>query len=65
VKAVEDEEEEEEITVKKFEHKGKTYLRSSNNVIYDAKTEEAIGSWNEAREEIEEYELEEDEPEEE
>lgn len=58
-------EEEEEVTVKKFEHKGVTYLRSSDNVIYDMKTEDAIGKWNEAREEIEEYELEPEEEEEE
>lgn len=63
--AKKEEEEEEEVTVKKFEHKGVTYLRSSDNVIYDMKTEDAIGKWNEAREEIEEYELEPEEEEEE
>ena len=59
------EEEEDEITVKKFEHKGVTYLRSSDNVIYDMNTEDAIGKWNEVSKCIDAYELEPEEEEEE
>jgi hypothetical protein len=60
-----EEEEEEEITVKKFEHKGVTYLRSSDNVMYDMNTEDAIGKWNEVTKSIDAYELEPEEEEEE
>ena len=47
-----------EIEVKKFDFKGKTYLKSNMNVIYDIKSEEAIGVWNESNNEIEFKELE-------
>ena len=56
---------EEEITVKKFEYKGVTYLRSSDNVIYDMQTEDAIGRWNETTQTIDVNELEPEEEEEE
>lgn len=42
----EDEEDEEEVEVEKFEHKGKTYLKDSNNVVYDIESQEPIGKWN-------------------
>jgi hypothetical protein len=48
----EEEEEEEEVKVEKFEFNGVTYLRSSNNVIYDSTTQDEIGVWNEAKKEI-------------
>jgi len=47
-----------EIEVKKFDFKGKTYLKSNMNVIYDVKSEEAIGVWIESINEIEFKELE-------
>ena len=51
--------------VKKFKHGGVSYLRSSNGVMYDIKTEEAIGVWNEEDKCIDLYEEEEEEEEEE
>ena len=48
----EEEEEEEEVKVEKFEFNGVTYLRSSNNVIYDSTTQDEIGVWYEAQKEI-------------
>jgi hypothetical protein len=42
------------------------YLKSKNtNVLYDAETQETIGVWNEAKQEIEKCEEEEEEYEEE
>ena len=35
------------VTVKKFEHQGVTYLRSSDGILYDAKSQEVVGKWNE------------------
>lgn len=47
-KAVESESEaEEEIKVKKFIHKGVTYLKSTNNIVYDFKTQDEIGIYDE------------------
>jgi len=60
-----EEEEEEVVTVKKFEFNGKKYLRTSANVLYDAETQDHVGVWNEAKQEIEECEEEEEEYEEE
>jgi len=60
----EEETEEEEVKVTKFEFGGKKYLRSSKNVLYDAETQDEIGVWNEAKQEIEFAELEEEEEEE-
>jgi hypothetical protein len=54
------EEEEEEVQVVKFEFGGKKYLKSSKNVLYDAETQDEIGVWNEAKQEIEFAELEEE-----
>jgi hypothetical protein len=55
------EEEEEETLVVKFEKDGVTYLKSGDNVLYDIKSHEAIGMWNEMKGEIEELEEEEEE----
>jgi len=55
---------EDEVTVTKFEFGGKKYLKSSKNVLYDAETQDEIGVWNEAKQEIEFAELEEEEEEE-
>jgi len=56
----EEEEEEEEVSVSKVEIKGKTYLKSKNNILYDVKTQDQIGMWNEAKQEIDYSELEEE-----
>ena len=56
----EEEEEEEEVEVSKWEHKGKKYLKSSKHKVYDIKTQEAIGIWNEEEDTIEEISEEED-----
>jgi hypothetical protein len=66
----ETEEQEEEVSVIKFEFGGKTYLKSSTNVLYDFESQDEIGVWNEMKQEIEfaedneEVELEEEEQEE-
>jgi len=62
---VEEEVKEKTVTVKKFTHEGVTYLRSSENILYDLKTQEVIGMWNESTQKIDECELEEEEEEEE
>jgi antirestriction protein len=54
-------EEEEEVKVKKFEFKGKVYYRTSDNVLYDPKTQDCVGVFNEERQEIDECEEDEDE----
>jgi hypothetical protein len=56
----EEEEKEEEVvlTVKKFVFQGKTYLRTADNVLYDAETQDQVGVFNEAQQKIEECELE-------
>ena len=41
------EEEEEEVSAKKWTHEGVMYLKTEDNIIYDIKTQEAIGVWNE------------------
>ena len=41
-----DSEQEEPITVKKFEYKGKKYKLSSDNTLYDWDNDEPIGIWN-------------------
>lgn len=43
----EEEEEEESVSVKKFSHNGVDYLKSSEGVLYDPATQEAVGEWNE------------------
>jgi len=51
-----DEEEEEAVKVEKFVINGVTYLKSSDNTLYDVKTQEEIGTWNPKTKEIEEQE---------
>ena len=43
VPVVVEEEEEEEVSVKKFDFNGVTYLRTKDNVLYDAVTQDCIG----------------------
>lgn len=50
-----------EVKVKKFEFKGKLYYRTPDNVLYDPKTQECMGVFNEESQEIEECDDEEDE----
>jgi len=45
-------EEEEEVEVKKFEFEGIEYLRDANNVMYDIKTQDEIGSWDDKEKKI-------------
>jgi len=52
-----------QVSVKKFEFGGKTYLISKTNVLYDMDSEE-VGVWNEAKQDIDFAELEEEEEEE-
>jgi hypothetical protein len=56
---IETEDEECEVVVKKFEFGGNEYLRSSENVLYDIESHEAIGVWNEMENKIDELEEEE------
>jgi hypothetical protein len=53
----EEEEEAEEpvVTVKKFEHEGVTFLKSSDGVLYDAESQEVVGKWNETTKSIDVY----------
>ena len=53
------------VAVKKFEHEGVTYLKSSDGVLYDAKTQSVVGKWNETTKSIEVYDGESDSEEEE
>ena len=63
-KEVEPKEAEAEVKVKKFEFKGTVDYRTSDNVLYDPKTQDCVGVFNEERQEIDECEEEEDEDEE-
>ena len=49
-----DEEEEEETVVIKYEIGGTTYLKSEDNVLYDMKTHDCVGIWNELTKKIDE-----------
>jgi chemotaxis protein histidine kinase CheA len=51
-----EEEEAVAVKVKKFEHKGKTYAKSSDGIVYDIKTQEPVGKWNIETESIDELE---------
>lgn len=64
--ALESESESEEpvVAVKKFTHNGATYLRSIDNILYDSKTQDVVGKWNESTKKIEVYEDSDDEEEE-
>ena len=46
--------------MKKFKFDGKEYLRTVDNVLYDEKTQECMGVFNEELQTIEECELEEE-----
>ncbi len=46
--------EEKEVIVSRWEYKGKNYLKSSDNRVYDIKTQKRIGIWNEEEDTIEE-----------
>ena len=46
--------------MKKFDFNGVTYLRTKDNVLYDAVTQDCIGVFNEALQLIDECELEEE-----
>jgi len=50
-----------EVKVKKFEFKGKLYYRTADNVLYDPKTQDCMGVFNEERQEIDECEEEDEE----
>ena len=54
----------EEVKVKKFEFKGRMYYRTVDNVLYDPKTQDCVGVFNEERQEIEDVEEDEEEEEE-
>jgi len=54
-----------EVSVTQFEHKGVMYLKSCDNVLYDPKTSDVVGKWNEVTCKVEEYELESEDEEEE
>jgi hypothetical protein len=60
-KEAEAEEKEAEVKVKKFEFKGKLYYRTTDNVLYDPKTQDCVGVFNEERQEIDECEEEDEE----
>jgi hypothetical protein len=63
VSETDDEEEEEEVSCTKFEFNGKTYLKSTKNVLYDMESQDEIGIWNDKEQKIEYSELSEDEEE--
>jgi len=50
----EEEYDDEAVKVEKFEHEGKEYLRSADNVLYDTETHAPVGQWNESEGKIEE-----------
>ena len=54
VEEEEEEDDEEETIVIKFDIKGVTYLKSSDNVLYDMSSHDVVGIWNEETSEIEE-----------
>ena len=49
------------IDVKKFEFKQKMYLRSEDDILYDIKTQEPVGMWNEEDQCIDEIETDDEE----
>ena len=50
----EDDDDDEGVDAEQFEHDGKTYLRTSEGVVYDSTTHEPVGVWNSETESIEE-----------
>ena len=57
------EEDDNEITVQEFTHKGISYLRSDDNVLYEPTTQEVVGVWDENTQTIMEAQEESDEDE--
>ena len=51
----ESEDEEPVVAVKKFEHQGVTYLKSSDGILYSVKSQEVVGKWNEKTQMIDVY----------
>jgi ribosomal protein S25 len=51
---------EDDIVVKKFTFEGRVYLRSADDVLYDIKTQEPVGMWNEEENCIDEIEVDEE-----
>ena len=51
------------VAVKKFEHQGVTYLKSGDGILYDAKSQEVVGKWNETTKSIDVYDGESEEEE--
>jgi len=43
------------VAVKKFEHQGVTYLKSSDGILYSVKSQEVVGKWNEKTQMIDVY----------
>ena len=52
----EEEEEEDETEVCEYSIKGKVYLKSEKNILFDIESHEIVGVWIESRDIIEEYE---------
>ena len=50
-----DDSDDEEITAEKFQHNGKDYLKTQDNILYDCNTHEPVGEWDEDAEQIVEY----------
>ena len=44
--------EDEEVSVTKFEHNGVKYLKATDDVLYDALTQEEVGTWNELEQRV-------------
>ena len=52
-----DEEDDEPVKVRKFEHDGTTYLRDENtNILYDLESQDEVGIWNPETKSIDELE---------
>ena len=49
------------IEASKFEHKGKMYLKTEDNVLYDIETHVPVGEWDEDAKDIVEYETDDEE----
>ena len=56
-----EEDDDDGVDAEQFEYKGKTYLRTSDKVVYDSSTHEPVGLWNEDTETIDELPEEEEE----
>ena len=49
-----EEDDDDGVDAEQFEYDGKTYLRTSDKVVYDSTTHEPVGLWNEDTETIDE-----------